>query len=138
MKDTILLCTLCNNPVQPFFPTNRSAADRSFLRRTVAYILEEHVSKEMVGFPTDPEVPKNLLNVRMKYLFLDGINKMSRSRFVPSDPLSVKLDNELSTSEGGGPTQEFLALAISQMYSTTAFGGPPSSKVLVLNQEGTV
>lgn len=125
-----------------FFPTNRSAADGSFRRRTVMSILEEHVSKEMVGFPTDPEVPKNLLNVRMKYLFLDGINKMSRSRFVPSHPLSVKLDNELSTSERagdlGGPTREFLGLAISQMYSTSAFGGPPSSKVLVLNQEGTV
>ena len=70
----------------------------------------------MLGLPSDPDVAKNLINVRRNHVLEDGIAKMSRSRFDPSQPLSVKFANELGSSERavdlGGPTREFLRLAV--------------------------
>jgi hypothetical protein len=46
----------------------------------------------------------------------------------------------LGSSEGavdlGGPTREFLRLAIQEAFSTNAFIGTATSKVIVINQEG--
>ena len=81
----------------------------------------------MLGLPSDPDVAKNLE---------DGIAKMSRSRFDASRPLSVKFADELGSSEGavdlGGPTREFLRLAVQEAFSTNAFIGTASSKVIVI------
>ncbi|XP_046852630.1 G2/M phase-specific E3 ubiquitin-protein ligase-like [Xenia sp. Carnegie-2017] len=47
--------------------------------------------------------------------------------------------DEIGSSEGavdlGGPTREFLRLAVSGAFSSNAFLGLPSKKVLVMNQE---
>ena len=94
----------------------------------------------MLGLPSDPDVAKNLINVRRNHVLEDGIAKMSRSRFDPSRPLSVKFADELGSSEGavdlGGPTREFLRLAVQEAFSTNTFIGTASSKVIVINQEG--
>lgn len=94
----------------------------------------------MIGLPSDHDVAKNLINVRRNHVMEDGIAKMSRSKFDPSRPLSVKFADELGSSEGavdlGGPTREFLRLAVQEAFSTNAFIGTASSKVIVINQEG--
>jgi hypothetical protein len=94
----------------------------------------------MVGQPTQVGVRRNLINVRRNHVFEDGIAKMSRAKFEPSRPLSVKFADELGSSEGavdlGGPTREFLRLAVREAFSSNAFGGTSASKVIVLNQEG--
>lgn len=75
-------------------------------------------------------------------MFADGIKKIGRSKFQASLLLSVKFADELGSSEGavdlGGPTREFLCLAVNDAFLSNAFGGPVGRKVLVLNQEGTV
>ena len=78
------------------------------------------------------------INVRNN-VFLDGINKMCWSRFMPHHPLSLKLADKLGTSEFvdvGGPTREFLRLfdkrilqikletALCSIASRGALGGP--------------
>lgn len=94
----------------------------------------------MLGKAHDAEVSKNLINVRRKHVFHDGIKKIGRSSFQASLPLSVKFADELGTSEGavdlGGPTREFLRLSIQGMFLSSAFAGPENRKVIVLNQEG--
>lgn len=107
---------------------------------TVEILLTEHVGLKMIGQPSDVGVPKNLINVRRKHVFDDGLAKMSRSRFDPSMPLSVKFADEMGSSEGavdlGGPTREFLRLAIEEAFSSNAFVEVSSGKVIVVNQEG--
>ena len=94
----------------------------------------------MMGQSSDVDVSKNLINVRRKHVFSDGIKKLGRSKFQASLPLSVKFADELGFSEGavdlGGPTREFLRLAVHDAFLSNAFGGPADRKVLVLNQEG--
>lgn len=94
----------------------------------------------MVGQPTDVDVRRNLINVRRNHVFEDGISKMDRAKFDPSCPLSVKFADELGSSEGavdlGGPTREFLRLAVREAFSSNVFWGTSTSKVIVLNQEG--
>ena len=94
----------------------------------------------MIGQPTDVGVRRNLINVRRNHVFEDGIAKMDRAKFDPSRPLSVKFADELGSSEGavdlGGPTREFLRLAVREAFSSNAFWGTSTSKVIVLNQEG--
>lgn len=96
----------------------------------------------MAGQASDLEVSKNIINVRRKHVFVDGIRKIGRPNFEPSLPLSVRFADELGSSEGavdlGGPTREFLRLAVSGMFMSNGFGGPGNNKVIVLNQEGTV
>jgi hypothetical protein len=93
---------------------------------------------KMAGLASDPDVPQNLINVRWKHVLEDGIAKMSRSRFDPSRPLSVRFADQLGSSEGavdlGGLTREFLRLAIQEAFSTNAFIGTATSKVLMLHQ----
>ncbi len=107
---------------------------------SLSYVIGEHVKTEMLGRPHDAEVSKNLINVRRKHVFIDGIKKIGRPNFNASLPLSVKFAGELGSSEGavdlGGPTREFLRLAIQGMFSSNAFAGPANRKMLVLNQEG--
>ncbi len=94
----------------------------------------------MLGRPHDAEVSKNLINVRRKHVFIDGIKNIGRPNFNASLPVSVKFADELGSSEGavdlGGPTREFLRLAIQGVFSSNAFAGPANRKMLVLNQEG--
>ena len=103
-------------------------------------MLNKHVAKVMVGQSCDSEARKNLINVRRNHVFEDGTAKMARARFEPSLPLSVRFADEQGSSEGavdlGGPTREFLHLAVREAFSTVAFSGSPSSKVIVMNQEG--
>ena len=94
----------------------------------------------MAGLTSDAGAPKNFVNVRRKYAFKDGIQKLKRLAFIESHPLSVKFANETGQSEGaidlGGPTREFLRLAICQMFESKLFGGADNNKVFILDQEG--
>ena len=95
----------------------------------------------MTGKVNDPDCPKNFLNVRRKFVFLDGLQRIARPTFAPSAPISVKFPDEFGQSEGavdlGGPTREYLRLALRQIYdSSNLFAGPQNSKVFILNQEG--
>ena len=117
-----------------FFPRDRNE------NATVEVVLSEHVNLKMVGQSSDVDIPKNLIKVRRNHVLEDGIAKMSRSRFDPTRPLSVKFADELGSSEGavdlGGPTTAFFRLAIAEAFSSNAFVGTASSKVIVINQEG--
>ena len=68
----------------------------------------------MNGMPSGADAPKNLINVRRKYAFKDGLEKMKRAKFNASHPLSVKFADGSGQSEGavdrGGPTREFLRI----------------------------
>ena len=94
---------------------------------TAESVLTKHVEKVMVGQPTDVVVRRNLINVRRNHVFVNGIAKMDRAKFDPSRPLSVKFADELGSSEGavdlGGPTREFLRLAVREAFSSNAFWG---------------
>ena len=107
---------------------------------TTETVLSKHVSIVMVGQPSDVQISKNLINVRRNHVFEDGITKIARAKFEPSHPLSVRFADELGFSEGavdlGGPTREFLRLAVREALTTNAFSGTSTSKVIVLNQEG--
>ena len=102
--------------------------------------MKDYVKTEMLGRPHDAEVSKNLVNVRRKHIFIDGIKKIGRPNFKEFLPLSIKFAVELGASKGavdlGGPTREFLRLAIQSVFSSNAFAGPANRKILVLNQEG--
>lgn len=107
----------------------------------VSTVLNDHIDKVMVGKSCDVAISKNIINVRRKHVFEDGIAKLGRKKFDPSRPLSVMFADEIGSSEGavdlGGPTREFLRLAVSGAFSSNAFLGLPSKKVLVMNQEGS-
>ena len=80
--------------------------------KTLDCVLGDHVKEVMAGQPFDVEITKNIINVRRKHVFIDGIRKIGRSIFQASLPLSVKFADELGCSEGavdlGGPTRKFL------------------------------
>ena len=101
--------------------------------------MKDHVMKEMMGMPSDGDAQKNLINVRRKHAFYDGLEKIKRGKFDASLPLSVKFADGSGHSEGavdrGGPTREFLRLAIRQMFESKMFGGTTRNKVLLLDQE---
>ena len=94
----------------------------------------------MTGQPADVDVPKNLINVRRKCVFEDGMRKISRPKFQNTHPISVKFADDAGSSEGavdlGGPTREFLRLALHGAFNSNAFCGQDRRKVVVLNQEG--
>ena len=113
--------------------------DRS--KETLGALLQNHIICAMTGKVNDPDCPKNFLNVRRKFVFLDGLQRIARPTFAPSAPISVKFPDEFGQSEGavdlGGPTREYLRLALRQIYdSSNLFAGPQNSKVFILNQEG--
>ena len=68
------------------------------------------------------------------------LEKMKRAKFNASHPLSVKFADGPGQSEGavdrGGPTREFLRIAIRQMFNSKMFGGTDRNKVFLLDQEG--
>ena len=92
----------------------------------------------MIGTASNADSPKNI-NVRRKYAFKDGVEKMKRAKFNASHPLSVKFADGSGQSEGavdrGGPTREFLCIAIRQMFHSKMFGGTVRNKVFILDQE---
>ena len=53
----------------------------------------------MAGLTSDAGAPKNFVNVRRKYAFKDGIQKLKRLAFIESHPLSVKFANETVLTE---------------------------------------
>ena len=53
----------------------------------------------MAGLSSDADAPKNFINVRRKYAFKDGIQKLKRLAFIESHPLSVKFANETVLTE---------------------------------------
>ena len=61
---------------------------------------------------------------------MDGLQRIARPTFAPSPPISVKFADVFGQSEGavdlGGPTREYLRLALRQMYDSSNF----------FNQEG--
>ncbi len=93
----------------------------------------------MIGMPSNADAPKNLINVRRKYAFNDGLEKIKRAKFNVSHSLSVKFADGSGQSEGavdrGGPTREFLRLAIRQMFDSKMFGGTDRNKVFLFDQE---
>ena len=54
--------------------------------------------------------------------------------------MSVKFADDVGLSEGavdlGGPTQEFLRLAVRELYESSMFSGEPERRVLVPNSKG--
>ena len=93
----------------------------------------------MIGMPSNADAPKNIINVRRKYAFKDGVEKMRRARFIASHPLSVKFADGSGQSDGAvdrrGPMREFLRIAIHQMFDSKMFGGKTKNKVFILDQE---
>ena len=88
----------------------------------------------MVGQPSDIEVTKDLINVRGNHVFAEGIKKIAQSNFQASFTLSVKSTDEFGSSEGavdlGGPTREFLRVALPDNILSNAFAGPEIGKQL--------
>jgi hypothetical protein len=80
----------------PSFSSNVSDTENL----TLAHVLGEHIETEMLGQPHNVEVSRNLINVRRKHVFTDGIKKIGRPGFQASLPLSVKFADELGSSEG--------------------------------------
>ncbi len=92
---------------------------------------------------SDQECERNLINVRRQHCWKDALNKLSKPCFIPERKLSVKFADDMGTSEGavdqGGPTREFLRLAVTAMYDTSGmFGGINKNIGLVPNSQGTV
>lgn len=103
-------------------------------------VLRVHVN---VVINSDPGFERNLMNVRRKHCWIDALNKMSKTNFIPERQISVKFADDMGTSEGavdqGGPTREFLRLAVKEMYDTSGmFGGQDKNLGLVPNSQGTV
>ena len=73
------------------------------------------------------------------YLMFTRPSSRQRVKFNASHPLSVKFADGSGQSEGavdrGGPTREFLRLAIRQMFDSKMFGGTDRNKVFLLDQE---
>ena len=85
--------------------------------------------------------PRNLINIRRTHVLEDGLKKMKKTSFVASRALSVKFSDDCGGSEGavdlGGPTREFLRLAIRELFTSSGvFTGGDKSKVITLNSEG--
>ena len=92
---------------------------------------------------SDPETEKNQVNVRRSHCWKDALSKLSKPSFIPERRLSVKFADDMGTSEGavdeGGPTREFLRLAVKAMYDTSGmFGGIDKNIGLVPNSQGKV
>ncbi|XP_046844585.1 G2/M phase-specific E3 ubiquitin-protein ligase-like [Xenia sp. Carnegie-2017] len=128
-----------NDEVQTAIQNSMGLANDSSAQQMVSTVLNDHIDKVMVGKSCDVAISKNIINVRRKHVFEDGIAKLGKKKFDPSRPLSVMFADEIGSSEGavdlGGPTREFLRLAVSGAFSSKAFLGLPSKKVLVMNQE---
>lgn len=89
---------------------------------------------------SDPEHEKNLINVRRKHCWKDALSKLSKPSFIPERKLSVRFADDLGASEGavdqGGPTREFLRLAVHAMFETSGmFGGGDKNRGVVLNSQ---
>lgn len=92
---------------------------------------------------SDPEHKNNLINMRQKLCWKDALSKLSKPSFIPERKLSVRFANDLGTSEGavdrvdqGGPTREFLRLAVHAMFETSGmFGGGDKNRGVVLNSQ---
>ena len=85
--------------------------------------------------------PRNLINIRRTHVLEDGLKKLKKTSFVASRALSVKFSDDCGGSEGavdlGGPTREFLRLAIRELFTSSGvFTGGENSKVITLNSEG--
>ena len=85
--------------------------------------------------------PRNLINIRRTHVLDDGLKKLKKTSFVASRALSVKFSDDCGGSEGavdlGGPTREFLRLAIRELFTSSGvFTGGDNSKVITLNSEG--
>lgn len=90
---------------------------------------------------SDEGYEKNLINIRRQHCWKDALNKLSKPNFIPERKLSVRFADDVGTSEGvvdeGGPTREFLRLAIKSMYDTSGmFGGIDGNIGLIPNSEG--
>ena len=101
-------------------------------------ILAKHVA---VVIDSDPDAEKNIINIRRKHCLKDALTKLAKPSFIPRRKLSVKFADDMGKSEGavdlGGPTHEFLRLAIGEMFETSGmFGGEDKNKVVLPNSQG--
>ena len=86
--------------------------------------------------------PPNLINVRRTHVLDDGLKKLKKTSFVASRALSVKFSDDCGGIEGavdlGGPTREFLRLAIRELFTSSGVftGGCLQLKIITLNSEG--
>ena len=82
-------------------------------------ILAAHVEEVMDKGNDEQPTPPNLINVRRTHILDDGLKKLKKTSFVASRALSVKFSDYCGGSEGavdlGGPTREFLRLAIREL-----------------------
>ncbi|XP_044175097.1 G2/M phase-specific E3 ubiquitin-protein ligase-like isoform X2 [Acropora millepora] len=103
-------------------------------------ILAAHVEEVMDKGNDEQPTPPNLINVRRTHVLDDGLKKLKKTSFVASRALSVKFSDDCGGSEGavdlGGPTREFLRLAIRELFTSSGvFTGGDNSKVIILNSE---
>lgn len=75
---------------------------------------------------------KNIVNVDRDNVLDGGFRGFSRKSFDPLSPLDVKFSDE-DGIDTGGPTREFLRLAMNSVKDLPIFAGPDNQKMLVLD-----
>ena len=110
----------------------------------ISYRVEEEVSLEMSlscikSLIDDDKV--NYFNVNRCKLLDGTIRASTRKSFEESGRISVKFSDDVGQSEGaidaGGPTREFLRLALACVLDSSTFGGEETSKYLEKCASGT-
>ncbi|XP_046852623.1 uncharacterized protein LOC124445874 [Xenia sp. Carnegie-2017] len=67
-----------NDEVQTAIQNSMGLANDSSAQQMVSTVLNDHIDKVMVGKSCDVAISKNIINVRRKHVFEDGIAKLGR------------------------------------------------------------
>ena len=82
----------------------------------------------------------NLFNVNRNKLLDGAIRALRRATFSEDGRISVKFADDLGQPEGaidaGGPTREFLRIAVDQVTNSSIFGGVESEKYITKCKTG--
>ena len=78
----------------------------------------------------------NIVNVMRDDVLDGGLRAFKRQNFNPNNKLNVRFIGEQAI-DNGGPTKEFLRLALREV-ERRFFDGPPTNKTLVLNSAGEI
>lgn len=94
----------------------------------------QDVIKRLHGL-TDPEGPRNLVNVTRNNTLSGACVAFSRKRFIPAKRLDVHFCGERA-ADSAGPSREFYRLVLKEIAESALFWGPENSKSLRLEFEG--
>ena len=82
----------------------------------------------------------NLVNVNRRRLLEGATRAITRKSFQEDGRLNVKFSDDIGRSEGaidaGGPTREFLRLAVAAAVNSSIFEGPDTNKCLAKCKTG--